>query len=976
MPIEHGFELLQDQDIEELKTRAKHYRHAKTGARLLSLCNDDDNKVFGITFRTPPKNSTGVAHILEHSVLCGSKKYPLKEPFVELLKGSLKTFLNAFTFPDKTCYPVASQNTQDFYNLLDVYLDAVLYPRISPHIFQQEGWHYELENIDGQLRYKGVVFNEMKGAYSSPESVLAEKSQQAVFPDTTYGLDSGGHPREIPRLTYEEFLEFHRTHYHPSNAWVFFSGNDDPQERLRLVNEYFKDFAPMKTDSFVSLQHPFQETRWEKAPFASNVQESQDSEGQPKGMITLNWLLPETTDTFLNLSFHILRHILMGMPGSPLRKALIDSGLGDDIAGIGLETDLRQMYFSVGLKGILTEKAQEVETLILNTLNNLASHGIDRDTIEASLNTIEFRLRENNTGSFPRGLLLMLRSLTSWLHEEDPLLPLKYEAPLSEIKSRLLSNSNLFENMIQEYFLSNPHRVNLLLHPDVNLAAAMEAEEREELAAVRRSMSGEELEAVVANTLTLRKLQETPDPPEALATIPRLRISDLDKKNKTTPITVFEEKEGKVLYHDLFTSGIVYLDLGFDLHQLPQSCLPYFRLFGRALTEMGTQKEDYVRLSQRIGQKTGGIQPELLSSCVYDQSTASVRLFMRTKCMMHQVQDLLSILKDLLHTVRFDNKERFRQMLLEEKARQEQKIVPSGHQVLNTRLRSHFSEADWAAEQMGGASYMLSLKQLLQRVEQSWPEVQGILEDMRTTLLNRKTMLFNVTLDADNWKDFKPHLFGFIDSLPSFDANPLSWEPSHPFAFEGLIIPAQVNYVGKGVNLFDLGYVPHGSTQVIAGYLRNSWLWERIRVQGGAYGGFCVFDKISGVFTFLSYRDPNLLSTLETYDKTSQFLRELPLSEEELQKNIIGAIGSLDAHHLPDTQGYLSMLRHLNGDTEEKRQQMRDEILNTSLEDVRRFAEVMEGLKERGVVKALGPETALGELESAYPGKFQIKRLL
>ena len=976
MPMEHGFELLQEHHIEELNTGARHYRHAKTGARLLSLSNDDENKVFGITFRTPPKNSTGVAHILEHSVLCGSRKYPLKEPFVELLKGSLKTFLNAFTFPDKTCYPVASQNTQDFYNLVDVYLDAVLHPRISPHIFQQEGWHYELESIDAPIGYKGVVFNEMKGAYSSPESVLAEKSQQVVFPDITYGLDSGGHPREIPKLTYEEFKDFHRIHYHPSNAWVFFSGDDNPEERLRVVNEYFKDFDSMPVDSCVPLQGPMDKPIWQKVPFPGSPLDSEDSQGPPRGMVTLNWLLPETRDTTLCLTFQILRHILLGMPGSPLRKALIDSALGDDIAGIGLETDLRQMYFSVGLKGILPENAQQVEALILNTLHKLAAEGIDRDAIEASLNTIEFRLRENNTGSFPRGLVLMLRSLTNWLHDEDPILPLKYEAPLQEIKSLLQTKPDIFENLIAKHFLDNPHRVNLLLHPDDTLAAAMEAEEREELDTVRRTMSREQLEALVANTSALKRLQETPDAPEALATIPRLKISDLDKENKKTPVTIIGEKEGTIFFHDLFTSGIAYLDLGFDLHQLPQSYLPYFRLFGRTLTEMGTHKEDYVKLSQRIGQKTGGIQPQLFSSSVHGQGEASIRLFVRTKCMMHQVDDLFSILSDLLHSVRFDNRERFRQMLMEEKARQEHKIVPAGHQVVNTRLRSHFSEADWASEHMGGASYMLFLRQLSNRLEESWPEILEIFEDMRRTLLNGKTMLFNVTLDADNWSRFKPSLSEFIHSLPAFEGSSISWKPSHPFAFEGLIIPAQVNYVGKGIDLFDLGYLSHGSTQVIAGYLRNSWLWERIRVQGGAYGGFCLFDRISGVFTFLSYRDPNLLKTLETYDKASQFLREVPLSKEELEKNIIGAIGTLDAHHLPDTRGYLSMLRHLIGDTDEKRQQMREEILNTSINDFRAFAEMMEALKEKGIVKVLGSETALKDLEEAYPGRFQIKRLL
>jgi Zn-dependent M16 (insulinase) family peptidase len=357
----YGFELLREQDIGEIQTRARLYRHRKTGAELLSLINDDENKVFGITFRTPPRDSTGVPHILEHSVLCGSRKYPVKEPFVEILKGSLQTFLNAFTYPDKTCYPVASQNTKDFYNLVDVYLDAVFYPRITEHIFQQEGWHFEIEKEDSPLGYKGVVFNEMKGAYSSPDNLLAEYSQQSLFPDTTYGLDSGGDPRVIPSLTYEAFRDFHRRYYHPSNSRIFFHGDDDPDERLRLINNYLKDFEKLDIDSAVSLQSRFGKPRSFVFPFASG----KDDPSRSKGMVTVNWLLTETTEIEMNVALTILGYILMGTPGSPLRKALIDSGLGEDVTGLGLERDLRQMVFSVGLKGIDLTKAQDVEDLVL-----------------------------------------------------------------------------------------------------------------------------------------------------------------------------------------------------------------------------------------------------------------------------------------------------------------------------------------------------------------------------------------------------------------------------------------------------------------------------------------------------------------------------------------------------------------------------------------------------------------------------------
>lgn len=446
MEIIHGFQLFRDQDIPELNTRAKLFRHVKTGAELLSLENDDENKVFGITFRTPPTDATGVAHILEHSVLCGSRKYPVKEPFVELLKGSLQTFLNAFTYPDKTCYPVASQNLQDFYNLIDIYLDAVFYPRLTPHIFQQEGWHYELENPDDPLIFKGVVFNEMKGAFSSPDRMLAEYSRHSLFPDTTYGLQSGGHPQHIPDLTYAQFKTFHQSYYHPSNARIFFYGDSPAEDRLRLVNDYLEDFEPLEIDSAVRLQPCFDQPKHIEHFYAV----SQDAGAGKKDMVTVNWLLAETSDPETNLALHVLEHILIGMPASPLRKALIDSGLGEDLAGVGLEDELRQMYFSTGLKGINVQSANQVEALILQTLTRLAEEGIDPHTIEAALNTIEFRLRENNTGDFPRGLLLMLRSLTAWLYNGDPLALLAFEAPLASIKARLADDGTYFEDMIRQ----------------------------------------------------------------------------------------------------------------------------------------------------------------------------------------------------------------------------------------------------------------------------------------------------------------------------------------------------------------------------------------------------------------------------------------------------------------------------------------------------------------------------------------------
>ena len=540
----HGFELVRDETIAELNTRARMWRHIKTGAQLLSLENDDENKVFGITFRTPPTDSTGLPHILEHVVLAGSQKYPLKDPFFELVKGSLATFVNAMTYPDKTVYPAASTNLQDFYNLLDVYVDAVFHPLLSPEKLAQEGWHYELEAADAPLTYKGVVFNEMKGAYSSPDSLLGRYSQQATFPDITYGVDSGGDPTVIPTLTYEQFKRFHETYYHPSNALIFFYGDDDPQERLRRMGGYLAEFEAITVDSAITQQRPFDAPRLVRFPYGAgepaadgNGEADSPAEDAPKSFIEINWLLPEYEDPTLIMALEILSHALLETPASPLRKALIDSGLGEDVLG-GLSPYTRQLTFSAGLKGVAAADVDKVQPLILETLAGLAEDGLDPEMIAASLNTLEFGLRENNTGRYPRGLGLLVRALFTWLHDRDPLAPLAHEAPLAAVKERLAADPDYLPGLIGQYLIDNPHRVTVILEPDAGLNRRLEEEERARLDAARATMSDADAQTVMDTARELMERQNTPDAPEVLATLPSLGREDLDKQHKPIPIRV------------------------------------------------------------------------------------------------------------------------------------------------------------------------------------------------------------------------------------------------------------------------------------------------------------------------------------------------------------------------------------------------------------------------------------------------------
>jgi Zn-dependent M16 (insulinase) family peptidase len=977
MVVKYGFELEREKKIPELNMKASIFRHVQTQAQLLSLESQDENKVFGITFRTPPADSTGIAHIMEHSVLCGSEKYPLKEPFVELLKGSLKTFLNAFTYPDKTCYPLASQNVKDFYNLIDVYVDAVFHPLIPPAILQQEGWHFELDDPKSPMIYKGVVFNEMKGSYSNPDDVFQDAARFSLFPDTPYSVDSGGDPREIPNLSYEQFKRFHDRYYHPSNARIFFYGDDDPDERLERMDGYLSKFKYLPVDSSIPLQPAFSQPRRSEVPYDPG-----DEAEAMKGRLVMSWLLSETEDPETMLGLHILAHILIGTPASPLRKALIDSGLGDDMAGVGLESELRQAYFSTGLRGIGAEPdgrlpaAPQIEHLIMSTLESLASEGIDPDMLAASLNTVEFRLRENNTGAFPRGLLLMLRALTTWLYDGDPIAPLAFEAPLTAIKDRLAMGEAYFESLIQRFFLANSHRTSLILKPEPGYQKQRDDEERKKLAKLQAEMSLAELEQIVQQTQYLKEMQKRPDAPEALARIPSLKLTDLDKEVKLIPMQELQISGAQVLYHYLFTNGIVYFDLGFDLHTLPQELLPYVSIFGRALLEMGTAREDYVRLSQHIGRSTGGIWPASYTSLIRGTNQGAARLFIRSKATVSQIEELFAILKDILLTARLDNRERFRQITLEAKANAEAMLVPAGHQVVNNRLRALFNEADWSNEQMNGISQLFFLRDLVVQIDQNWAAVHSRLESLRRILLDRKTMIFNLTLDSENWINAQPRLAEFLDGLPAIAPAFATWEPVHGSTSEGLTIPAQVNYVGKGANLFDLGYSADGSISVITNYLRTTWLWERVRVQGGAYGGFCQFNQRSGVFTYLSYRDPNLTETLAIFDQTASFLRQLELDPAELTKAIIGAIGETDAYQLPDAKGFTSLQRFLTGESDTIRQKWRDQILNTTLKDFHDLGEVLAQLSASGYVVVMGAQEAMAKANTEQGDWLEVKKVL
>ncbi len=945
----HGFTLVREENLHEAGGRVRLWKHDVTGAELLSVCNDDENKSFGVSFRTPPKDSTGVAHILEHSVLCGSDKYPVKEPFVELLKSSLQTFLNALTFPDKTCYPVASCNLQDFYNLVDVYLDAVFHPRIDENVLRQEGWHIEADGTDSPWQFKGVVFNEMKGVYSSPDSVLMEECQHAVFPDMLYSLDSGGDPAVIPTLTFEAFREFHATYYHPSNARFFFWGDDPEEARLARIAEVLAPYEKREVHSEVPLQPRLSAPRLLEVPYAASEGEDAD-----KAHVAVNWLLCESKETEEMFVLNMLEHVISGLPGSPLRKVLMDSGLGEDISGCGLESDLRQAYFSMGLRSIDAKNASEVERLMMETLADLAENGVPAPAVEAALNSLEFMLRENNTGSFPRGLAAMFRSLSDWLYDGDAFAPLAWEKPLASIKSRLASGKKVFENAIRRWFLDNPHRVTVLLLPDAGLAAARQVAEDARLAAIRDGMSEKEREEVVEIAASLRAAQQKPDSQEALDTVPSLGKKDLPVENAVLPCAVENAGGIDVVTHELDTMGILYARFAFDLSSVPARLLPLVPLYARALTELGTKRSDYVKLGFEISAHTGSLGAgAVVLPRVSDASPVSF-LSVSGKCTADKVERMTSLMAEILLEPDFDNRERFMQMALEEKARMEQAAVPSGHLLVNTRLNGGLSLAGRISEEMNGVSELFYVRELVHRVDAAWDGVRSDLAELHERIIRRDELKLDMTADAGLIVSSRDTLEKLARRLPS--RSPEAAElclASLPGA-ELLSIPAQVNYVGLGLSLKGTGYVYNGSQAVILRHLRMGYLWDRVRVQGGAYGCFARYGRATEAFTFASYRDPNVENTLRVYRETAEYLGNLSLSEADITRAVVGAIGDVDAYMLPGAKGATAFSRWMSGETDEQRQRIREEILDTKLSDFHDFAPYLARALEKAVPCVLG----------------------
>eukprot|EP00927_Polykrikos_kofoidii_P071359 TRINITY_DN67626_c0_g1_i1.p1 TRINITY_DN67626_c0_g1~~TRINITY_DN67626_c0_g1_i1.p1 ORF type:complete len:1109 (+),score=206.75 TRINITY_DN67626_c0_g1_i1:89-3415(+) len=972
----HGWTCRREEHVQEFNCTGYLFEHDRSGAELISMVQPaDENKTFGVVFRTPPENSNGIAHVLEHSVLCGSRKYPIKEPFVELLKSSVQTFLNAMTFPDRTCYPVASCNLRDFYNLIDVYLDAVLHPRAvkDPRVLAQEGWHYEIENKDDPLIYKGVVFNEMKGVYSSPDSAHSRLSNQSLFPNSVYGVDSGGDPKVIPSLDFEYMKNYHAKYYHPSNAKFWFYGDDPAEERLALLDRFLSEFERIDVDSQIVPQPLFQEPKRVLGEFPVG----EDEDTSKKTMVSVSWVLEEgKADLQTSLALGFLNYLMMGTEASPLYKALVDSGLGSQVIGGGLYEGLLQPVFSVGLKDLREEDVPRVEELVMTTLGELEQSGFDDDAVKAAINTIEFQNRELNTGTFPKGLALMFAAIDNWNYDKDPFEPLRFEAPLIELKERLAKGERIFEMLIREKLLNNCHKIVVESRPSKEYAKKLEEAEKAELEKHRSTLDQSRIEALIEETKTLKEMQEKPDDPEDLKVVPRLELADIPREVPKVPTEALMAviAPGPVtLVHALPTSGVVYTDVAFSLAGVSDDLIPLLPMFTKSLKSLGTAKGDFVSLTRRIGTSTGGISASNLCMNRYSSTDPAMYLIVRGKSMASQIGELADLLKEILLTVDWTNKERFVQLLEQAKAGARSGLVTSGHIVAAKRLAAQTTVVGRTNERMSGLSQFEYLTSLSDEIESGgWEAVSARLQKLQAAIFNSASCaVVNVTTNTENVLNTRSALDGLVAALPSSsvagtEASDVTLSPALGRAAEGIVVPTQVNYVGKGANLYDGGIALHGSFSVISKFLGTTYLWDRVRVSGGAYGGFCSFDQRSGDFRYLSYRDPNLAATWENYDGTPQFLRDLQLDDDELSKAIIGCMGDVDTYLLPDAKGYQAMLRHLLGEDDDFRQRLRDQILSSKVDDFRSFAAALDVVAKGGGLCVVGSKDAIEAVTDEY----------
>lgn len=952
------YEILDEHRVEDVQSDGFILRHKKSGARIAILSNNDDNKVFYIGFRTPPEDETGVPHIIEHTTLCGSKKFPVKDPFIELAKGSLNTFLNAMTYPDKTVYPVASCNDQDFKNLMDVYLDAVFNPNITKYeeIFKQEGWHYELTGKDDELKINGVVYNEMKGAYSSPDEVLSSQIYRSLFPDNTYSKDSGGNPEYIPKLTYEEYLDFYHKYYHPSNSYIYLYGDMDVVERLEwLDKEYLSLYDYKKVNSEINKQPAFDEIKNVEAQYSITMDDSQEN----KTYLSYNRVVGDSLDEMLYQAFDVLDYALVSSPGAPVKQALIDAGIGDDVYG-SYDAGILQPVFSFVAKNANASQADEFESIIENTLKEVVKTGINKEALLAGINSSEFKFREADFGQFPKGLLFGLNCLDSWLFDDmKPFIHLECLGTFAKLRKAV--DTDYFEKLIQEYLLDNTHGSSVTVKPKRGLGNEREEALAKELSDYKASLSDEEINKLIEDTEHLKKYQEEPSSDEDLRKLPMLTRADM-KKN-AMPFSNIEDEllDVKVVRHDIESNGIDYISFLFDANDFEQSELGYLGFFTNALGLVSTEKYSYTDLANATNIYTGGISTGTASHPdIKDRNNFVFKFEVKLKVLEKNLDKALELMEQMLLTSDFTDTKRLGELVAQIKARLQANLSSSGHLVAAMRSMSSFSRYALYQDELKGIAFYRSICRIEKELSESPKNVSDKLAAIAKKLFARNRMLISFTGNNEAYSNAKPSLEKVIAGFNKMSAVGNQAEVHFNTAKEAFIDASQIQYVAKTGDFICEGYEYTGALRLLRIILSYDYLWINVRVKGGAYGCMNTFLR-SGESYFVSYRDPNLSDTLDVYDRIPEYIKNFSPDERDMTKYIIGTFSALDTPINPEAKGSRSLSAYLEGITYEQIQKERNEILNAQPEDIRRLADLVEAVLKKDSICVIGNENMIKE---------------
>lgn len=956
------YEIIEKREIKDISSTSFLLRHKKTGARVALLSNDDENKVFSIGFRTPPKDSTGVAHILEHSVLCGSKHFPVKDPFVELVKGSLNTFLNAMTFPDKTVYPVASCSSKDFQNLMHVYLDAVFYPNIyqNENIFRQEGWHYELEEPDGELTINGVVYNEMKGAFSSPDDVLERERMNSLYPGTAYGWESGGDPEAIPKLTYEQFLEFHRQYYHPSNSYIYLYGDMDMAEKLTFIDEYYlSDFDAVQVDSGIGTEPAF--TRTSRVVKSYPINEGEDEEENT--FLSLNYSVGSSLDRELYVAFQVLNYALCSAPGAPLKQALVERGIGKDVFS-SYENGILQPYFSIVSKAVSLDKEEAFLDTIEEILEGIVQKGFDEKALLAGINYYEFRYREADFGSYPKGLMYGLQILDSWLYDDEkPFIHVEAIDTFAALRERV--GSGYFEQLVRNWLLENKHRSVVILKPEFGMGQEQEQRLKKELAAYKAGLSREELLGIADRLADLRSFQETEDTPGDLAKIPLLRREDLKKEAAGLVNDQRQIGDTTLLYHPLNTNGVGYLRLIFRLERIPAEYFPYVAVFKGCLGLLNTEHYKYGDLFNEINLQTGGMSVvNNVYNNVQDMDSCTVTLECKAKALYGQLETAVELLGEMILTSDFTDAGRLKEILSEGKSRLQAQMISNGHSVAAGRALSYGSVSGVYSEELSGIPFYRLVSHLEECFEQEKEQLTGKLQMLAKMIFRKENLMVDFVGEEQALESLTAPIEALKERLYTCPVPQQHYIARTEKKNEGFMTSGQVQYVCRAGNFRRKGLPYNGALKVLKVMMGYEYLWTNIRVKGGAYGCMCNFGK-SGESYFVSYRDPNLGKTLETYDNAADAIAQFTADERTMTQYIIGAVSDLDMPMNPAAKGLYSLSAYMTGITGEMLQKERDEILAATQEDIRGLADYIRAFLEEDFLCVVGSSTKLQE-EQAY----------